>query len=100
MAKTTETTHFVFHFLALAIIAALSWTLLVMEKENMALKIKPWTPISCPAVAVTCECPEYEEGWDDAQFAQGCDPSAQEMPIDDIKLICAELDEYGYVPGC
>ena len=100
MAKTTDRYHYVFHFLTLAIIASLSWTLLVIEKENVALKIKPWTPMSCPTVQVTCECPEYEEGWDDAQFAEGCDPSVNEMAIDDIKLICAELDEYGYVPGC
>ena len=100
MANTTDRYHYVFHFFTLAIITSLSWTLLVIEKENSALKIKPWTPISCPAVAVTCVCHEYDEGWDDAQYAEGCDPSLTELPIDDLRLICAELDEYGYVPGC
>jgi hypothetical protein len=56
--------------------------------------------IECPAVQVTCVCPEYDEGWDDAQFAEGCDPSFTQMGIDDLRLICDELDDYEYIPGC
>jgi len=52
------------------------------------------------SVMVTCVCPEYEEGWDDAVSAQGCDPGFDETPIEDLRLICAELDAFGYVPGC
>jgi len=56
--------------------------------------------IECPAVQVTCVCPEYDEGWEDAQFAEGCDSDMTELPIDDLRLICDDLDDYGYIPGC
>ena len=56
--------------------------------------------IECPAVQVTCFCPEYDEGWEDAQFAEGCDSDMTELPIDDLRLICDDLDDYGYIPGC
>jgi hypothetical protein len=56
--------------------------------------------IECPAVQVTCVCPEYDEGWEEAQVAEGCDPDMTELPIDDLRLICDDLDDYGYIPGC
>lgn len=57
-------------------------------------------PDRCTPVQVTCVCPEYDEGWEDAQFAEGCDPSLSEMPIEELRVICDELEGYGYVPGC
>lgn len=50
------------------------------------------TQVTCTPVQVTCVCPEYDQGWDDAEFAEGCDY--------DFDLICAELHEFGYVPNC
>jgi len=62
------------------------------------LQVQP--QIECPNVSVTCECPEYDEGWDDAQFSEGCDPDINEMGIDELRIICDDLDSYGYIPGC
>lgn len=77
-----------------------------------------------PEIRVTCECPAYEEGFDDCEFVQGCDNfempyedfrtmcsgfndcddlqacDPAEIPHEDLKVICAEFDMYGYVPGC
>lgn len=52
----------------------------------------------CPDVLVTCECPDYEEGWEDAEFAEGCDPDP--IGIDELRAMCSELEAYGYVPDC
>lgn len=54
----------------------------------------------CEPVQVTCTCPDYEEGWEDAQYVDGCDPAWDEMSADDLRLICSELETYGYVPSC
>lgn len=51
-------------------------------------------PASCPPVQVTCECPSYEQGWDDAEYARGeieddyCSP-------ENLKQVCADFIEYG-----
>lgn len=56
--------------------------------------------LECPMVAVVCECPDYDEGWEDAQFAEGCDPDLGSMDIGELQGICDELNSYGYVPSC
>jgi hypothetical protein len=49
-------------------------------------------------VVVTCECPEYEEGWEDAEFVEGCAP--EEISVEELRDMCSDLEEYGYVPDC
>jgi hypothetical protein len=51
-------------------------------------------------VGVTCICPDYEEGWDDAEYAGGCDPDMGEMTIEELQTVCTELVSFGYVPHC
>jgi len=85
-----------------AFLSALAWDLQTQledsRTENAQLRESLPTQMACAPVQVTCVCPEYEEGWDDAEFAEGCDPA--EIELEQIELICAELDEYGYVPRC
>lgn len=67
-----------------------------LEKERE----RPLSPI----VRVVCECPDYEDGWDDAESmmvqAEECVCREGELSDDDIKSMCADLEEYGYVPAC
>lgn len=70
------------------------------EELHQQLHESHMAPDRCTPVHVTCECPEYDEGWDDAQFAEGCDPSVTEMDIDDLRILCDELDSSQYIPGC
>jgi len=49
-------------------------------------------------VQVTCVCPEYDEGWDDAEYVSGCDP--EEIDIEMLEGMCSELETFGYVPRC
>jgi len=71
-----------------------------LKTQNTQLHESLQTQAECPMVNVVCECPEYDEGWDDAQYAEGCDPRASEMSIEDLQVMCAEIETYGYVPGC
>jgi hypothetical protein len=54
----------------------------------------------CPDVHVTCNCPEYEEGWDDAEFAEGC--TADSFTYSELETMCADLmyAEPEGIPGC
>ena len=83
-------------------LAAVGWNLQTqlqaVRADNAQLREALRTQVACAPVEVTCVCPEYEEGWDDAEFAEGCDPAG--IPIDDLEFICAELEEFGYVPRC
>lgn len=51
-------------------------------------------PGVCPPVQVTCECPAYEQGWEDADFVRGeidddyCSP-------ENLEQVCADFIEYG-----
>jgi hypothetical protein len=70
----------------------------LVEQQNLELREILRTRAACTPVQVSCVCPEYEEGWDDAEFAEGCDPAG--IAIEDLELICAEFSEYGYIPSC
>lgn len=87
------------------IVFGTSWRIHELESKNEVLESQLHEALldrgdGCPSVHVTCECPEYDEGWDDAQFAEGCDPDMSEIAIDDLRLMCDELDSYGYIPDC
>jgi hypothetical protein len=49
-------------------------------------------------VVVTCECPDYEEGWEDSEFAEGCNP--EPISLEEMRTMCSDLEEYGYEPDC
>ena len=49
-------------------------------------------------VMVTCVCPEYDEGWDDAEYVSGCSP--EEIDLETLQGMCSELEAFGYVPHC
>ena len=74
--------------------------LLQHRNDELHEMIQKPAQLECPMVAVTCACPEYDEGWEDAQHAIGCDPDINEMDLDVLQNICEELDSYGYVPHC
>jgi len=86
----------------LVLMTTLRIQMLEKEKEELheQLHEAQEAPDRCTPVQVTCECPDYDEGWDDAQFSEGCDPDMSELPIEDLRAICADLESYGYVPGC
>lgn len=75
--------------------------MLETEKEDLYQQLHEAhaEPDRCTPVHVTCECPEYDEGWEDAQHAEGCEPQLG-MTIDGLQIMCADLDMYEYVPGC
>jgi len=106
MAKLTPTQITLFMLpVALASIvglSALGWNLqtqlAISRIENVQLRETLRTQVTCPPVQVTCVCPEYDEGWDDAQFAEGCDPEG--IALEDLEFVCAELNEFGYIPAC
>ena len=94
-----------FPYLAAVVLAAAtfgvvfgtSWRVHDLEMKNGILESQLHEALlrpegMCPAVYVACECPEYDEGWDDAQFAEGCDPDLNELPIEDLRTICFELE--------
>jgi hypothetical protein len=54
----------------------------------------------CPDVQVTCNCPQYEEGWDDAEFSRGCTPES--FTYEELENMCEEImfPEPNGIPGC
>jgi len=50
-------------------------------------------------VQISCICPAYEDGWDDAEFVEDLD-CERGYDIEDLELMRVELDELGYVPDC
>lgn len=107
MAKITPTTITSFLLLPLTLVASmllyvngflLHAQLTNSQIENAQLREAMRTQVACAPVQVTCVCPTYEEGWDDSEFAEGCAPAPIEL--EQIELVCAELKEFGYVPGC
>lgn len=82
-------------------LAAVGWHLQsqvqVLRGENLNLR-ENRSAGSCTPVDVSCTCPEYEQGWDDAEYVAGCEPA--EIPIEELEAICADLHEYGYAAGC
>jgi hypothetical protein len=91
-------------FVLIVALASIGWNLQtqlqVSRMENLQLRETLRSQVTCAPVQVTCECPDYEEGWGDALFAEGCPTEDVGIDLEQIELICAELDEYGYVPGC
>jgi hypothetical protein len=92
--------------MVIATVTILAMTLriqmLEQEKEELHEQLHEAhaAPDRCTPVHVTCECPDYEEGWEDSQYAEGCDPRASEFSMDDLEIMCAEFDVHGYIPGC
>jgi len=85
------------------VVLALTLRVRMLEKEKEDLyeqlhEVRA-DPARCAPVHVTCECPEYDEGWEDAQHAEGCEPQL-EMSIDGLRIMCDDLDMYEYEPGC
>jgi hypothetical protein len=92
-------------FLAPFVIATLGcwvWNLQaqldLVRYENAALQEKLQPQVACAPVHVTCECPDYDEGWEDSEYMEGCEP--EELDVEDLRVICDELNQYGYIPGC
>jgi len=56
--------------------------------------------LECPMVSVTCECPEYDEGWGDAQHANGCDSDMSGISVEELRIMCDDLATYQDIPGC
>lgn len=88
-----------------------SWKIAALRAENLQLRrqvhqaIESRPPPECPVARVVCECPAYEQGWDDAEVAGGCDPGAEGCDLESLddetlETICGELGLYGYVPRC
>lgn len=46
----------------------------------------------CAPVRVVCECPAYEQGWDDAEFARG--ETIESCLPERLEQACADLLEY------
>jgi hypothetical protein len=91
----------------LGVVAAAAATAAVSEhQDKLALQaqvelLQARVPtVHCADVHVVCECPAYEEGWNDAEYAEGCIPTEPELSEEDIRGMCNELEEYGYVAGC
>lgn len=52
---------------------------------------------ACPVTNsyVTNICPEYDQGWEDAQASE-----CPELTTDELRSMCQDLEELGYVPDC
>jgi hypothetical protein len=88
--------------LATAIVSLLVWiaTLDGMLKDSTRrIKEEHLHHTTCPPVQVTCVCPDYEDGWEDAEHAVGCDPDSG-FDIEELRALCEDLETYGYVPSC
>lgn len=80
-----------------------SWHIHELEQKNDALESQLHAALvsqasECAPVQVTCECPDYEEGWQDAEYVEGCE--TEEFSVEDLRHMCEELKTFGYVPGC
>jgi hypothetical protein len=64
---------------------------LLRQVHDMALR-------ESAAVEVTCVCPDYEEGWDDAEYVSGCTP--EEIDLETLEAMCDEVETFGYIPHC
>lgn len=84
---------------AAAVAGAAYQDIFALEVQIELLKTRE-PAIQKTEVHVVCECPAYEDGWADAEYAQGCDPTEPELTEDDLRGMCSELAEYGYVPDC
>lgn len=90
----------------LAVVSSLlvAWRVSALEAENSELRrrlqdaLVPQRPLECPVVQIVCECLEYEQEWDDAEFVGGCDPET--LDAETIESLCGEFDLYGYMPHC
>ena len=97
-----------------------------LKEENRALQGKLLEEQSepvCPDVYLTCDCPDYEEGFEDGEWVQGCEN--WEIPLEDLQIMCSgfesckpqvcdpvnmshqdltllcdEFDSYRDIPGC
>jgi len=89
----------VVNVILVAVIAVLMAWIARLEREIEVARARlEDPPPACSAVAVTCVCPDYEDGWEDSEHAEGCDP--EPISIEDLRAMCEELEAYGYVAGC
>ena len=70
----------------------------LLRYRNDQLRELVQPQVACAPVQVTCVCPDYEEGWDDSEYLDGCSP--EELDIEELRIVCDELNQYNYIPGC
>ena len=70
------------------------------ELESQLHDVLVKSPTACPAVLVTCECPNYDAGWDDAEYLEGCGPDMNELSLEDLMIMCAGFDVDDHIAGC
>lgn len=97
-----KTVHTLLLFVLIVALIAVGWNLHTrlqnppLEKQQLREILR--SQMTCAPVRVICECPSYDEGWEDALFVEGCDPDA--VSLGDVELLCSEFNEYGYAPHC
>ncbi len=53
-------------------------------------------PVACPPVQVTCECPSYEQGWEDADFVRGdVEDESDYCSPENLEQVCSDFIKYG-----
>lgn len=83
--------------------ASMEWRSAEKQKELLEERIRFMEMrdlLDARPTHVVCECPAYEDGWDDAEVAEGCSPTEISISEEDLREMCSELEEYGYVPDC
>jgi len=77
-------------------LAGVGWNLQTQvqqaQLENERLREMMPKQVTCPEieveVQVACECPELEDGF------------YSHPSLEELEHLCAEYEEYGYLPGC
>lgn len=73
-------------------------SLVLISSENLSTRAGNQTQImECQPAEVIVQCMDYEEGWDDAERSV-CAP--EPIDVETLRVMCEEMAEYGYVPGC
>lgn len=89
---------FILAFVLMGAAARVGWnqnfTVDRLQRENDALRREQ----RCAPVQVTCECPAYEEGWDDAEYASSYTPPFFDEEA--LLTICEEIESHHQIPGC
>jgi hypothetical protein len=67
-----------------------------MPPSSTVIEVHPSPAPACAPVQVTCECPAYEQGWDDAEFAHGQLEEDAYCSPENLKQLCADFvgDEF------
>jgi hypothetical protein len=90
------------NLLLFVVIVGLVGAIFQLQSVNRQLQyqLDQLSDLECPEVYVECVCPEYDQGWEDASFAEGCEPTVDEMSFEELELICQQIEDYGYIPDC